>query len=228
MSYNYKVIQSQIHLFQFSSQYHAASTFMRLQEFYESPDEKIRGHYFTVEEYMDWYAEKNGNFTYTSDWHGFNIPGHIVDKFASVFPYGNRTEKEKDLINTIGCNRVNGAPYYVLGTSPEEADVLDHELCHALYYLSAVYKACVSGIIFTHLNSKNHKLLFDKLKEDGYDDGVLWDELNAYLSTSSKYYIRKHFNVNNENVWTVREYLKHLFLNEARLWRCTDLLRYKI
>jgi len=55
------VAKSNIYLVIAPSQYILAATFMRFQEYHESPE--FKGRIFTVEEYMDWYAKTYGNFT---------------------------------------------------------------------------------------------------------------------------------------------------------------------
>ena len=60
-------IENNIYHVKFENQYQITSTFMRLQEFYESSHKNIKHHFFTVEEYMDIYAKENGNFSYYID-----------------------------------------------------------------------------------------------------------------------------------------------------------------
>lgn len=48
---------------EFKNQYECCSSFMRLQEFYESPFKEIRGRFFKLDQFMDVYAKKQGNFT---------------------------------------------------------------------------------------------------------------------------------------------------------------------
>jgi hypothetical protein len=55
-------------------------TFLRYQEFYESPSKKFRGKSYKLLDFMKWYASENdGIFTYPRDWAGFNFPGSIID-----------------------------------------------------------------------------------------------------------------------------------------------------
>ena len=61
-----------IYLVRFDSQYALASTFLRIQEHYESS--RFRGRVFSLEDYMDWYAGRFGAFTYYQDWSGFKRP----------------------------------------------------------------------------------------------------------------------------------------------------------
>ncbi len=94
-----KPIYPNLYLYTFPNQYELASTFIRLQEFYESPYKEIKGKYFTSENFMDLYAkdQKDNKFTYFDDWNGFNIPGDIVLKFAQLFQ-NDLTKKEKKLL----------------------------------------------------------------------------------------------------------------------------------
>ena len=82
-----KEIYPNLFLFTFPNQYELASTFIRLQEFYESPYKEIKGQYFTLEKYMDRYAkdQEDNKFTYFEDWNGFNVPGNIVLKFVLFY-----------------------------------------------------------------------------------------------------------------------------------------------
>ena len=43
----------------YDTQYDLCMSFVRIQEFYESP--KFKGQYFTLEEYMDYWAEEFGS-----------------------------------------------------------------------------------------------------------------------------------------------------------------------
>lgn len=55
-----------------------AMTFLRMQEWYESP--KFHHKHFTLEAYMRWYqkAYGKGTFSYPKDWTGFNVPSTAV------------------------------------------------------------------------------------------------------------------------------------------------------
>src|SRR5206468_3707182 len=117
---------------------------------YESPYKEIRGKHFTLEQFMDRYARARGNFTYTTDWSGFNVPGHIVDNFFVEF-LGDLLEKEQTLFECLkphGCDNqfVCGAVrYYVIALYDD--DCLDHELAHAFYYLNDDYRKTVDGMV---------------------------------------------------------------------------------
>jgi len=120
--------------------------FVRLQEFYESPVGSIRGHHFTLPELERVYVPRHekdrgtGKFTYYTDWHGYNVPGTVIDNFFAMF--SDLTDGEKWLREvTRGYDS-----YYLIGShdggDPNE-DALDHELVHATYYLDDSYRAVV-------------------------------------------------------------------------------------
>lgn len=172
----------------FPTRYECAATFLRLQEFYESPFKGFYRKYFTLEEYMDKYAKENGNFTYTSDWEGFNVPGNIVRKFFkkdSSF-WEDMMCKETILYNNLVEVITSKKRFYLIGTSDEDGhDAVDHECAHGFWYLNRYYKAeqqyVLDGIAPSIVIRLKKKIL-----DKGYRESVVPDELQAYLSTSMK------------------------------------------
>ena len=164
------------------NQYELASSFMRLQEFYESPLSGVRGKFFTLEEYMDKYAAEYGNFTYTKDWTGFNVPGNVVENFFKLFPKKTLLKKELALRDLIFNEVDRSKSYYVIGTFTDGA-VLNHELSHAFYYLDRKYRTKANELV-TKFPAKLVETLHTHLLDQGYCKQVLQDETFAYLSTS--------------------------------------------
>lgn len=188
----------------FDSQYELCSTFMRLQEFYESPFEDIKGHHFTLEQYMDRYAKEMGNFTYTIDWGGFNVPGHIVRQFFDRFRPAGLLNKEHVLENLISRemygHHVEGRKdFYVIGHYGPAAEKVDlhstlaHEIAHGLYYLSPDYRAAATKLIEALPEKVTNKMRERLLGLGGYCEEVLPDEYQAYLSTSDDEYLKEKF-----------------------------------
>jgi hypothetical protein len=162
---------------------------MRMQEFYESPLGDFRGRYFTRDEFKQAYAEFKGTgtgwgeFTYYSDWNGFNVPGDIADKFLEIFDIGFI---EQYLADAIREHRDPYGQYYVIGTHAQGVGtVIDHELSHAFWYLDPGYRQSAQHLIDTELPTAFHALASNALKEMGYCEDVLDDEIAAYLSTST-------------------------------------------
>jgi len=175
-----KEIYPNLFLYTFPNQYELASTFIRLQEFYESPYKQIRGKYFTLEQFMDLYAkdQKGNKFTYFEDWNGFNVPGHIVDDFHDQFE-SDFTDKEIKLFEELD-DQVDD--FYIIGVVNKGKDTLDHEIAHGLYYLNDKYKKDMSELITKMpipLRSRAEKYL----KSIGYCKAVMKDELQAYFGT---------------------------------------------
>lgn len=181
----------------FQNQYEVCSTFMRLQEFYESPFKPIRGKVFSLELLMDLYAKQQGNFTYTSDWGGFNVPGHVVNDFYDKF-YDGLLAKEQRLYDMIyeTDGMGNQVPpedlerYYVIGLYEEGS--LDHELAHALYYLNDDYRRVVNALVKA-LPKTTGETIKKWLLDKGYSKPLVVDETNAYLATDCKDELLKRF-----------------------------------
>ena len=168
-------------------------SFMRLQEFYENEDRSRQGKYFSLDEVIDHYGDKRGIFSYPQDWAGFNIPGHIVDKFIKLHKH-DFTEKEKSMfelvkkvIDQYDHAKVDGK-YYLIGVKSEL--YIDHELCHAMWYLYPKFRKEAKKLL-KKLPKKQKKAIKRWLKDSGYADNVLDDEINAYLATSDMYMIRQ-------------------------------------
>ena len=94
MSFELKEVYPGLFYLQFHSKYECASTFMRIQEYYESPHPELRRQILDLESFMDMYAKYNSNFTYCTDWAGFNIPGYIFGDFF-ILNYIRLQKKEK-------------------------------------------------------------------------------------------------------------------------------------
>ena len=176
-----------------NTQYEIASTFMRVQEFYESPYGEIREQYFSHERYMDIcaYGEKRSAadeivFSYLEDWNGFNVPGHVFDEWAKLFEEYYLWDKEKQLIELI-YEKQSTTAFYVIGTNNEgHPGDYNHELSHAWYYLDPEYKESMKKLV-DNLSDKVHERIKEQLLEDGYRDGdnIIEDEMIAYLTTDT-------------------------------------------
>jgi hypothetical protein len=194
IKYKLKEIYKGIFLVTIQDEYDLAMTFCRLQEYYESPFKQIRGKTFEMDEFQRMYAKKFGDgvFTYPADWGGFNVPGNVVDEFMSVtFPdWGNKYDC---VISDIHWNITEEYEsynetrlYYLIGARPKDKDTINHEICHALYYLDKDYKFRVDYII-SSLDTKLLNHFKSELLDQGYSKGVLIDEVNAYMCFDSSY-----------------------------------------
>lgn len=172
-----------IHLL-FQSQEEICGTMVRMQEFYESPLPDIRGKVFTHSEYVEANKAANGG-KYLYDWDGFNIPGNVVrDFFARFEPLsGNERAIKEHAIPPTG-------DFYLIATHADDTDkdIVQHEICHAFYYLSDTYRQGMMKLVekFAGENPDTYLCLRTWLLERGYDVSVLPDEMQAYLATTPR------------------------------------------
>lgn len=185
-----KRVAKGIYFFKFKNQYESTFTMMRLQEYYESPLAALRGKALRLEKFMDVYAKKYGNFTYFTDWAGFNVPDYAVRGFEQAYYSLDMTDKEFMLLESI--SRIEDDKYYIIASHTDDA--YNHEVAHAFYYLRPQYKKDVDALIDS-LPASDLKLLKKDLLRMGYSDkkAIIYDETQAYLATSNNKYFLKWF-----------------------------------
>ena len=183
-----------VHLFVFKNRYDLAMSFVRMQEFYESPEPRFRGKYFSLEDYMDWYVKSSGSdfFTYPSEWSAFNIPGNVWWEFGRVFA-GHQDLRVKELAvrwfsGCLDASKIRSM--YFIGVCERKGKRSDirHELAHALWYLLWSQRFAYgerARELVSKLPSGLKKNLRKGLMTQGYCEDVLDDEINAYLSTGN-------------------------------------------
>lgn len=168
-----------------------AETFLRLQEFYESPYPEIKGKHFTLQKFKGIYSKNTGKFTYYDDWSGFNVPGHIAEEFFKVF--SDLSRKEKKLLKFIVPAIKRGQKFYIIGIPMRLGrEILVHELAHAFFYTSPKYKKEMLHLV-QNLPSEIRTQIYVKLKKLGYCNAVLKDETQAYLATTTIDHLRHYF-----------------------------------
>lgn len=163
-----------IYLIEASNRKILAKTFMRFQEYYESPE--FKGKVFTVEEFTQWYASKFGAWTYSSDWYGFNIPSKVLEPFRSG-QFDPLTEYEQKLLNI--CNNTTDN-FYVIGVTPEAeyfTETVKHEFVHGAFHVNDNYRKDVLYCLTNH----KIKTIKNGLSKMGYHSDVHDDEANAYV-----------------------------------------------
>lgn len=172
--------------------YDRAMLFCRYQEYYESPNKKFRGKYFSWEEYMRFYKDfwKKDTFTYPIDWSGYNIPSNILD--GGVDAFYKETEYDKVMndiyfyceIDSQNKNKGTRCDWYLIGASSKDTKTMDHEIAHGLYFTNKEYK-----MRMLYQLSLIPKKIMDKIDKKlikmGYanDRKILDDEAQAFLST---------------------------------------------
>ena len=170
-----KEIKRNIFLVTFPNQYLITSTLLRFQEYYESP--KFHGKFFNLEEFQDWYAKEHNNvFSYYTDWVGFNFPSSILDSFY-IGHFSPLTEKEHVFLDLFEPEWAKGLEdYYIISIFGKDQGVIDHEMAHALYSTSSMYKMLTNDIMERYDTRPVKKLLL----ENGYAKHVIKDEIQAY------------------------------------------------
>lgn len=212
MNYTINEIRKNVFLVEADTQYALTSMFMRPQEFYESPFEEINGKYFSVEQFMDVYADnqEHGNFSYFTDWAGFNIPSDVIINFYKTFQY-DLTRKERILSNLI-INNLKEGDFYVIGAYKGKNNkvTLAHEIAHAYWHLYPEYKRKM-GFYVGQLDPKIYNKARKALFEQGYSDFVIPDEIQAYMSTATRKDLINHFDLddNQKIPQTFKKFYKH-------------------
>ena len=179
MRIEHQTLTDRIHLLTFDTQQEITSTLLRFQEYYESPE--FRGKVFSLEEYKQWYTQnsvkgrKTGEFTYYTDWNGFNIPSFILKPFQEG-EFNPLSEKEKRILKLF-----NGKPepFYVIGVHRASKNLglsLKHELAHGLFYTDGDYQNEALAV----LSQFDTEQIKSEIKSKGYHEHVLDDECHAY------------------------------------------------
>lgn len=156
------------------SQEELGLTFMRFQEYYESPNTEFRGKIFTLGHLRQWYSETYGANNYESTWVGFNFPSHVLVPFKDGL-FDPLTAEENNLLHLLRYRRDN---FYIIGA--QNSNVLRHELSHALYSSNIKYKNEIDNFLSKNKSklNKTNKYILDK----GYSKDVLNDEIQAYIT----------------------------------------------
>ena len=162
----------------FDTQEELTKSFCRVQEYYESPEFKDK--IFTLGQYRKWYIEKYGQWSYYTDWSGFNIPIKTLAPFNEGL-FDPLLPEEVTLLEKI---KENPEVEYIIATYTEaRADVMPHEIAHAMFATNPEYRKSV----LTLINSYDLSELKKHILELGYSESVLEDECHAYILESHEY-----------------------------------------
>ena len=191
IQYSIKEIKPKVFAVIVPDRYHRAMLFMRVQEYYESPNPKFRGKKsFNIWEYIEWYSRKNNDsFSYAAHWTGFNFPLEVAlicyDTLEDVYtPYDDIMHKIAWDIYEM--NKDSGKAY-VIGVADLTSTTFQHELCHAYYHINKKYKKEMDAIT-KEIDPKIHKRMLKNLVNMGYTKKVFNDEIQAYTCMDSDYF----------------------------------------
>ena len=178
-----KEVADSIYHLQFRDEYLMCSSLLRFQEHYECP--KFKGKIFTLEQYMDYYANTFGNFTYFQDIGGFNIPSYALKKFYEG-KFDPLTEKEKNILKIFADVT---EPFYIIATTKKSATYENdfiHEMAHGLFYVDDEYKKAVRRI----LRGQDLSSIYHYLKDKYYHRAHFFDEAQALLLEDAESFSR--------------------------------------
>jgi len=190
MEFTFSEILPNIYLFLFEQQYDLCMAFVRLAELDESTNDKFNNKYFSLEEYMEWYAQAHGDgaFTYPKDWRGFNIPGKTFKKWYYMFKDKLRPcEKEivkkiMKLYKKIGDDEFDKIYFIATFNGYGMNATIKHEIAHAIYDQNVDYKKAVHRLLLDMPKDEKARMK-KRLLDIGYSKQNIIDEMNAYLST---------------------------------------------
>ena len=170
------------------SQKELGETFIRFQEYYESPSKKFRNKIFTLGDIKNYYSLQYGADIYSDLWIGFNFPSSVLIPFKQGL-FDPLTAPEKELLSLLKYRYDN---FYIIGA--QNNSTLRHELAHAMYGHHIKYRTEIDNYI------TKHKKGFDKASKHilkrGYDKSVLNDELQAYITDNDDEFIRNNLDPN--------------------------------
>jgi hypothetical protein len=170
------------------SQQELGETFIRFQEYYESPNKKFRNQTFTLGAVKQWYSIQYGADLYSDLWVGFNFPSYVLDPFKKGL-FDPLTDLEKQLIDLL---KYRNDKFYIIGA--QNKSVLRHELAHTLYDSSEKYRTLINNYIKKH-NKKFNKV-FTYLFKKGYCKTVIKDEIQAYITDNDDEFILNNLDIN--------------------------------
>ena len=129
----------------------------RIQEFFESPHEHIKGKVFSVEDFLATYYAPGHEIDYFAYWGGFNVPKDVVDDFFNR--YGDALTLREQALKHVW----RSSDYqYLIAVDVDDADnALEHELAHARYAIDEQYRNECADIVCNMSSQLRAKLCFE-------------------------------------------------------------------
>jgi hypothetical protein len=185
------------------SQKELGETFIRFQEYYESPSKKFRNKIFTLGHIKNYYSLQYGADLYSELWIGFNFPSSVLTPFKQGL-FDPLTTQEKELLALLKYRYDN---FYIIGA--QNNSTLRHELSHAMYGYDSKYKNEIDN--FISKNKKGFAKVSKHILKRGYDKTVLNDELQAYVTDNDDDFIRSNLDPSliNGILSIYKRYRKH-------------------
>jgi hypothetical protein len=190
-------VKPNIFSLEFRDEYDMCMTFLRYQEYYESPSPKYRGKKFKILDFMKYYSNAfgKGAFTYPIDWAGFNIPDYVIKNVVALgIPDKNDYDKQMWEVYQKCKKKAKGQRFYIIGVAKGNG-ALNHEIAHGLYYINPQYKKEMDKLV-KKLDPDLRKVMNAYLLKVGYTPRVFVDETQANMATTedfANYSERQHF-----------------------------------
>ena len=142
--------------------------------------------------------DSEGNITYFTEWAGYNFPDTALKGWLARGDKKEQLSNREMVIVALANQYIKWyEPFYIIGTVEGQQNFLEHETCHALYYLDPEYKKKACELI--KKLPVDDLVLFEKLYlRSRYHPDVLVDEMNSYLTTDSDLELIERFGINVE------------------------------
>lgn len=180
--FSFKKLRNRLYELRFDDQHEMCMTFLRYQEFYESP--RYVGRKFTLAEFMSWYVKdqsKDGSFSYPRDWGGFNLPVDIIGKVHAMgIDDPSHYDSLMFAVYRMISAQCDGA--YLIGVT-QGAQLDAHETTHAMFHIDDAYRAKVLDVLTDTKHTSMVRKFQDILMNRGYAEVTTLDEVNAYITT---------------------------------------------
>lgn len=202
IKYKLKEVKPRIFLVEFTDRYDMCMTFLRYQEYYESPNPKFRNHHFTLVDFMEWYSKKqckDNCFEYPKHWQGFNIPNDVIENVFENLDMAYEAYNKYDAImgeiyskcqNIIKSKYYEDEKFYLIGAMKGNQKTINHEVAHGFYYIIPGFKKEMLALV-KQLKPAFRNKLYKELGRIGYTKQVFPDEAQAFLSTGWRDYFPK-------------------------------------
>ena len=177
IKYTLKEVGPKIYAVIIKDRYDLCMTFLRVQEYYESPFKQFRNKSFCIWDYIKYYSSKKDTcFTYPADWSGFNVPYNTALKGAT----SSHIQTPYDELMLKILIKLKGKCEYIIGASDTKGDTFKHEVCHEIYYINEKYRKEMDKLTDS-LPKKDYATLKKNLLRQGYCSKVIKDEIQAYM-----------------------------------------------
>lgn len=196
-SFKIREVKPGIFLLEFVDEYEMCMTFLRYQEYYESPSPKFRKKTWKVLDFMRWYSKAfgKGAFTYPIDWSGFNIPDYVIKNVRDLgIPDPNDYDAIMWDVYRHCKKEAKGGKFYIIGVVKGNG-ALSHEIAHGMFYLIPEYRKIATKLVKS-MDPTLKKAVEFYLHKVGYTHQVYVDETQANMATTENfehYSKRQHF-----------------------------------